>query len=260
MKKNLLLFALVILLAISANGQDFKIGVRFTPLNSQYMTGELLSYNRTVTNFTKSTNRFDSLTMGIFCEKYFTKKAFLLRMDINYADMCTNVSDSQNYVSSTQNYSNFESEKLSQKCININLGIGTHVNWNKFIFTFGVYVPLTILPRGKGEGGYTYYSATTLSNKSTYTTDYKPTMAFGIGAFGGVSVIILKHLSLGIDVAYHIQYLSRKQSTYTENYYYTGNPYMTYSDQHDKIRNYYTSKIIPSIVIAYCFDVKKKEK
>ncbi len=260
MKKHFLLCALVTLLAISVHGQDFKIGLRFTPLNSQYMTTELLSYNRTVTNFTTNTNRFDSLTMGIFCEKYFTKKAFLVRMDINYADMCAYASDSQNYVSTSSNYSDFHSDKLSQKFININLGIGTHVTWSKFIFTFGVYVPLTILPRGKAEGVDTYYSAATLSDKATYKTDYKPTMAFGIGAFGGVSVIILKHLSLGIDVAYHIQYLSRKNSTYNEHYFYTGNPYMTYSNEHSQIRNYYTSKIVPTIVIAYCFDVKKKEK
>ena len=211
-------------------------------------------------NYSKSADRFDSLTMGIFCEKYFAKKAFLIRVDINYADMNTFVNDTSTTVSTYQNTGNNQTDKLSQKFININLGIGTHVTWNKFIFTFGVYVPLTILPKGKVEGTDKNYSYGQLTNDTKYTGTYKPTLGFGIGAFGGVNIIILKHLSLGIDVAYHIEYLQRKLNQHNETHYYGTNAYMTYNDTSDNVRNYFTSKITPSIVIAYAFDVKKKEK
>jgi hypothetical protein len=258
MKKIILAIALTTII-LAGYGQDIKIGVRFNPLNSNYMTREYMNYTPNQSYTIDSKNRFDSLTVGIFFEKYFAKKAFLIRVDMNYADL--QISESANTITSTQwyNQSNDYTETYKQKYFNINLGIGTHINWSKLIFTFGVHVPFTFLPKGKQTSDQNLYEDYIKTRNTNGNGTYKPTMGIGIGAFGGVSTTILKHLSIGLDVSYQIEYLSRNVTWHTETNYYQPNAYMTYSDEKQKVRNYFTSKLIPSIVIAYAFDCKKKE-
>jgi hypothetical protein len=258
MKK--IIFALVLTTIIMASyGQDIKIGLRFKPLNSNYQTYESMSFNQGQTSSDKYKSRFDSLTIGIFFEKYFAKKGFLIRADINYANLHTG--GTENSVNTDQSFSSSEdyTESFKQKYVNINLGIGTHVDWKVITFTVGAYVPFTILPKGEYTRDDTYYQDYVKSSNSTGTAKYKAAMGIGIGAFGGVSTTILKHLSLGLDVTYQIEYLSRKLTWHSETNNYGTNPYMTYTDEKQKIRNYFTSKLVPSIVIAYAFDCKKKE-
>jgi hypothetical protein len=259
MKKSLLLIVALTLIVINASCQDVKIGVRFKPLNSSYITHELMNYTPNQSSTYDSKNRFDSLTVGIFFEKYFAKKAFLIRVDVNYADMQISYSDKSSNINQWYNQSSDNAEVRKQKYFNINLGIGTHVNWSKFTFTFGAHIPFTFLPKGKQTLDENDYQDNIKTQNTKGTGTYKPTMGIGIGAFGGVSVTLLKHLSIGMDVSYQIEYLSRNITWHDETYHYQPTVYMTYSDEKQKFRNYFTSKIVPSIVIAYAFDCKKKE-
>jgi hypothetical protein len=259
MKKTSLFLVAFAILIIRGNCQDFKVGIRFNPLNSQYWADELLIHGQSQFSQDKNVSRFDSLTIGIFVEKYFTKKAFLVRMDINYADLKILYLQNSNDVNPFNNSINEYTQVNKQKYININLGIGTHTNWNKFIFTFGIYVPFTIMDKGTITRDANSYSYGTLTQNTKCTGTYKPALGAGIGAFAGVNTIILKHLSIGLDVSYQIEYLSRKFTWHGETHYYGSNPYDNINDETSTERNYFTSKIMPSIVIAYAFDIKKKE-
>lgn len=256
--KKAVLFAAFILSLTWVFGQDLKVGVRFKPLNSSYMSYELLDHFPSGLSSDDYKTKIDSLTIGVFAENYFENKSFLVRLDVNYARL--NISDTYNSVTHNtwQDDSSLSTETYKQDYININLGIGTHVTWNKFIFTFGIYVPLTFLPEGKVTKDASNYSNGQLMNIIKNSGSYKPTVGAGIGAFAGISTVILKHLSIGLDVSYDIQFLSRKLTWHGEKYYYNPSSYMTYGDETFRARNYFTSKIIPSIVIAYAFNAKKK--
>jgi hypothetical protein len=256
--KKLVLVLVLTTIILAGYAQDIKIGVRFNPLNSSYMTHELMNYTPNETNTNNVTNRFDSLTIGIFFEKYFAKQAFLIRVDMNYADMQISNSENISYITQWYNESRDYKEVNKQKYFNINLGIGTHINWSKLTFTFGAYVPFTFLSKGEQTRDVNYYEDNIKTQNTIGTGTYKPTMGIGIGAFGGVSTTILKHLSIGLDVSYQIEYLSRILTWHGETNYYGTNPYMTYADETMKMRNYFTSKVVPSIVIAYAFNCKKK--
>jgi hypothetical protein len=258
MKKSVLLLVFIATFVAFANGQDFKLGVRFKPLNSQYQTDESFSINSSSTSTDKYKYRFDSLTMGIFFEKYFPQKSFLIRADINYADLTNSdiekTSDDQGTYHNAEDYS----QVFKQKYINISLGLGTHVNWSKFTFTFGAYVPFTILPKGSQTRDINYYTNYVLTQSTTGKGTIKASMGIGIGAFAGVNIIIFKHLSIGMDVNYDIQYVSRKTSWHGQTQYFSGSPSLSSTDETLTTRNYYTSKLIPSIAISYAFDAKKK--
>jgi hypothetical protein len=258
MKKTFLFIVSFAFYAMLANSQNFKVGVRFNPLNSQYWVHELMVHDQEYFEQDKSVSQFDSLTMGIFLENYFSKKAFLVRLDINYADM--KILETDNEISTGQSQPEIYdyAQVYKQKYININLGIGTHVDWSRFIFSFGIYVPFTILPEGEITRDVSYYYSGTLTQNTKCTGTYKPALGVGVGSFAGVNTIILKHISLGLDVSYQIEYLTRKLIWHGETYYYGYNPHMNYVDETEKIRNYFTSKLLPSIVIAYAFDFKKK--
>lgn len=257
MKKTVVTLLLTTFI-LAALAQDFKIGLRFKPLNSSYTTHEMMNYTPNQTSNDNTSGRFDSLTLGIFFEKYFAKKAFLIRVDMNYADM--QICETENSSDITQWYieSRDYSQVYKQKFFNINLGIGTHVSWKVFTFTFGAYVPFTILPKGTITRDVNYYEDNIKTQSTHCNATYKPTLGIGIGAFGGVNITILKHLSLGIDVSYDIQYLSRTLTWHGETNYYQNTPYMTFADEKEKVRNFYTSKLVPSIVIAWAFDCRKK--
>lgn len=256
--KKLVLVLVLTTIILSVYSQDMKIGIRFKPLNSSYTAYEMMSFNQGQSDNDKYKFRYDSLTIGIFFEKYFVKKGFLIRADVNYANM--HISDVENSVTTNSWGTNSwdYADSYKQKYININLGIGTHVDWKVLTFTFGAYVPFTILPKGEYTRESTNYQDNVMTSQMTGTAKYKGTMGIGIGVFGGVSTTLFKHLSLGLDVNYEINYLSRTMTWHGETNYYGTNPYMTYADETSKVRNYYTSKVVPSIVIAYAFSCKKK--
>jgi hypothetical protein len=256
--KKLILVLVLTTIIFAGYSQDIKIGVRFKPLNSSYMTDEYMSYSPSQTYTDKYKNRFDSLTIGIFFEKYFAKRGFLIRADVNYADLHTSYSDNSANINQWYNSSSDSYEDYKQKYLNINLGIGTHVDWKVLTFTVGAYVPFTILPKGEYTRDVTNYQDNVKTQNYKATAKYKSTLGIGIGVFGGVSTTLFKHLSIGLDISYDIQYLSRKATWHGETNYYGTNPYMTYTDESSKVRNYYTSKVVPSIVIAYAFSCKKK--
>lgn len=257
MKKTILIIAALTIIVISAKSQDSRVGIRFIPLNSQYLTNELLSQNPVGHSDDYYTRRFDSISIGIFGEKYFEKQGFLLRADMNFGNLKTQITENDISVSGNQSQKFEHSESYTQKYFNINLGIGTHVNWSKLTFTFGGYIPLTILPKGKIENMESNYINDVQTQYFYGTGTYKPTLGFGIGVFGGISTTILKHLSIGLEVAYQIEYLSREVTWHNEMNYYGTNPATHYVDETTRVRNYYTSKVKPSIVVAYAFGYKK---
>jgi hypothetical protein len=256
MKKTIptLLFVTIIL---SCYSQDTKIGLRFKPLNSSYMTDEYMNYSPSQTLSGNYRSRFDSLTIGIFFEKFFSKKGFLIRADVNYANM--HVSEVENTANLSHPLPTAEdyADSYKQKYININLGIGTHANLKVLFFTIGVYVPFTILPKGEYTREITYYQNNEKTSYMTGKANYKGTMGIGIGFFGGVSATLFKHLSIGLDINYEIDYFSRKLTWHSETNNYGANPYITYTDENIRMRNFFTSKVVPSIVIAYAFNAKK---
>lgn len=260
MKKLGAILAVFILTIFSSSAQDFKTGIRFTPLNSEYFMADVMDYDGDMFDHITIENRFDSLTIGVFCEKYISSKSFLLRVDFSYADMKIVEKDDeiQTYNSNTQIFEYSQIEE--QKFYNVNLGIGNLISVNKLFFTFGIYFPVTILPKGSITRDVSEYYNSVLEQKTTCTGTYDNTFGFGIGSFAGVSTNLLNHISIGMDFTYQIQYLSRKLDWHGETWYYDGTPYMTYADEKLKFRNFFTSRVIPSIKIAYTFNCKKSSK
>lgn len=260
MKKLGAILAIIILTIFSSSAQDIKTGIRFTPLNSNYFMDDLMYYDEDMFFQGYYESRFDSLTIGIFCEKYISSKSFLLRFDFSYANMkiAENDDETQTYNSNTQVFEYSQIEE--QNFFNVNLGIGNSISVSKLCFTFGIYFPVTILPKGSITRDVSEYYNGVLEQKTTCTGKYDHTIGFGIGSFAGVSTNLLKHLSIGMDFTYQIQYLSRKLDWHGETWYYGGTPYMTYADEKLKFRNFFTSGVIPSIKLAYAFDWKKSTK
>lgn len=254
------LIAVLVLTTIIFTGysQDMKIGLRLKPLNASYLAGEYLNYSPSQNITSNYKFRYDSITVGIFFEKYFDKKGFLIRADINYANLhiseVENSSNSNHPIPTGQDYA----DSYKQKFININLGIGTHANLKALIFTIGVYVPFTILPKGEQTLEHTDYLNNQKTSYMTGKANYKGTMGIGLGFFGGVSATLFKHLSIGLDINYEINYLSRKLTWHSETTNYGVNPFTIYNDETIKSRTLFTSKVIPSIVIAYAFNSNRK--
>lgn len=247
-------FGLLLMLGVS-KAQDSRIGVRFIPLNSSYMVDQVANYAPNETMNDKTTDRFDSLAIGIFYEKYFKSKSFLIKVDINYADMTVAQTSKQSQINMSYTSSDEYSQVQKQKFINVNLGLGSRVSWNRFDFSFGTFIPLTILPKGTLTREIDSYDTgfSTSSRHTECSGTFKPALGVGIGAFAGVSTVILKHVSLGIDFTYQINYLARDFTWHGETWYYQPTAYMTYSDEKHSFRNFSTSRFVPSISVAYAF-------
>ena len=259
MKRNSLLI-IVIIISIKAHCQDYKIGIRFSPMNGAYMSDDGTALNQGVTDNNYAVTGNDSLTIGLFAEKYFAGKSFFLRADINYVAMNITTTNNMSSHDPFQDNSSEYTQTETQKILNINLGVGTHAAWNQFNFNFGVFVPLNILPEGKIKRTANQFTNSTLTQSSTGDGTYKPALGLGIGSFIGLNTIIAKHISLGMDISYKIEYLSRDLKWHGETNVLGSNPYTTSADENITIRNYYSSKLIPSIGIAYTFDCKKSPK
>jgi len=218
---------------------------------------EAQSFYPQMSNDAEESFRFDSLNVGIFVENYFPQLHFMVRLDINYADMVIREIDNSTEVYNSILYVDEYQQAQKQKFINFNPGIGTIARWKNFTFNFGVYVPLTYLPKGKITRDILHSTNGAVSSRTHCEGTYKGTIGFGIGSFAGVEATILKHFSFGIDLHYHITYLKRELDWYGETNYYSPSAYMTYTDETYTEENITTSRIIPSIVIAYRFDIKK---
>lgn len=260
MKTVTIIISITFFAILTSFGQDVKTGIRVTPLNSNYFMDDIMHYDEDMSYDINYESRFDSLTIGVFCEKYFSSKSFLLRFDFSYANMKIVETDNeiQTYNSDVQinNFSQIE----EQKFFNFSLGIGNSISVSKLNFIFGVYVPVTVLPKGSITRDIEEYYNSVLEQKTECTGKFKQTVGFGIGSFAGISTNLFKHISVGMDFTYQIQCLSRKLDWHGETWYYSGTPYMTYTDEDVEFRNFFTSKLIPSIKIAYAFDWKKRSE
>lgn len=220
MKKLVFIFS-ILLISKFSGAQSFKAGIRFMPLDSYYYMHDLMDIHQNSSFSDNIEFRNDSLTIGIFIEKYFIKKSFLARLDFNFANL--NLSESE---SSIETYNNgtyvFEyAQNETQKFYNLNLGIGNRIELSKFLISFGIFVPLTYLPEGNITRDVSQISNGVLESVTTCSGKYAPALGYGIGSFAGVSTVILKHLSLGADFTYQIQYLSRKLDWHGETQYYS---------------------------------------
>jgi hypothetical protein len=208
----------------------------------------------------KYENRNDSLTLGITAEKYFADDSYLLRFDFSYANMNLVYSESTASNDGTNLNTSDYSQTEKQKFYNFNMGIGNKVAFNKFNFSFGVYIPLTFVPKGEIIRDVKSYNNGTLMQKTYCTGTYKSTMAYGIGTFAEINTTLFRHISVGADFTYQLQHLSRKLDWHGEFTDYSGTPYTSTDEETLKFKNFFTSRIIPSIVISYTFDCKKKSE
>ena len=199
MRKNILLAFAFSIASFFAIGQNFKIGLQFTPFNSEYYLDDVFDNSNNNSWFYHDVieSRNDSITIGIFSEKYFEAKSFLIRLNFNYASLNKLYKENDLYtdnsVPSTSTYNYEQTEK--QKYYNFNLGIGDRVSLKKFVFSFGVYVPLTILPKGEITRDVKSYDDQVLQSKTECIGTYKGTLGYGIGSFAGINTTILKHFS-----------------------------------------------------------------
>jgi len=54
-------------------------------------------------------------------------------------------------------------------------------------FTYGVYIPLTIIPKGSINRESSEYYNGVMQSRTTCTGKYKNTLIYGIGTFAGLS-------------------------------------------------------------------------
>ena len=104
------------------------------------------------------------------------------------------------------------------------------------------------------------YNNGIIQSSTVCTGTYKSTLMYGIGTFTGLSTTILKHLSIGTEFTFQIQHLTRKLDWHGVTQNYGTYPSINVDDESLKFRNYFTSKIVPTIVIAYTFNSKRDNK
>lgn len=257
MKKTIFVTAIFVFAVLLASAQDYNIGIRLTPLNSASMIDNMTGSSQGFPMTGYMENRIDSLTAGLSFQKYLKKAGLLLKADISYASYKASyiVNQTSSGGSTVQSMSQSQSE--FQKCYNVNLGLGNRLAFGKFIFSFGGYIPFTILPKGSITRKESETDNGVLQMNTDCTGTYKGTLMFGIGSFADISTTLLKHLTIGVDFTYQIQYLSRNLDWTGTTTDYTSMPPVTDVDHEKvKIKSYYTSKITPSLLIEYTFDGK----
>jgi hypothetical protein len=254
--KKIILVLIFLQIAYFANSQDYRIGLRFSPLQSQYVADSytrIQSVGGTTTH--DEIDRVDSLGLTFFCDKYLSSKDFFLRAEFSFGK----IAYENSYNNSFDQSSTKSQEEVNQWIYNLNLGIGTRTQINKFKFYFGSYIPISFLPNGEQIQKTENYYSGVLTGTSLGTGKLRPSFGIGIGAFAGITTSINNRVTLGVDLNYQFAYIYHKVDWHYENYSYGSNPASNITDEKRTYRNFYTSKITPSITIAYIFNSKSKK-
>ena len=231
--------------ADESSGTIGQVSIRFNQivgLNFEYLNKETGS---PVDNYDFKISSFSPDIIG----SYFIKENTSIRLRFGYNKNSIKGSSVINFSSGSKDTYNYD---YRQTNLIFAPGLAKYLKNDRLLFTYGIELPVDFIGKLKIFTEDIYFNAFTgTTTLDTYNVTSDGGIAFGLGAFLGVSYSVFNHFLVGTELFYGIKYLNAGGDVKIESYQ---NGILDFSQTDEfKVKGFVMTPLKASIIISYAF-------